>query len=181
VNTSTTPVPNLPVFGNGSLGRLTKWTGFTSSNSAIGDSNIYEDKFGKVGIGTTSPTSLLTVQGVIETSGGIKFGDGTTQTTSAAGALFGVAHNATLQGNGTTASPLGIAVPLTLSGSVDAGAILSAANSSTAGDGVSGSSRDGAGLSGLSQTGNGVFGQSAGSGSGLRALSESGDGVFAFS
>src|SRR5262245_13078620 len=33
---------NLPVMGNGTGGRLTKWTGFTSSNSLIGDSTIYE-------------------------------------------------------------------------------------------------------------------------------------------
>ena len=33
---------NLQVFGSGTLGRLTKWTGFTSSNSSIGDSGIFE-------------------------------------------------------------------------------------------------------------------------------------------
>ena len=49
------PAANLPVFGSGTVGRLTKWGGFTSTNSAIGDSGIYEDKFGKVGIGTDSP------------------------------------------------------------------------------------------------------------------------------
>ena len=38
------PAANLQVLGNGSLGRLTNWTGFTSNNSTIGDSNIYEDK-----------------------------------------------------------------------------------------------------------------------------------------
>ena len=75
--------PNLPVTGGGTLGRLTKWSGFTSSNSAIGDSSIYEDKFGKVGIGTDSPTSRLTVAGAIESSsGGVKFPDGTVQTTA---------------------------------------------------------------------------------------------------
>ena len=51
----------LPVTGNGTLGRLTKWSGFTSSNSAIENSTIYEDKFGLVGIGTEAPTSRLTV------------------------------------------------------------------------------------------------------------------------
>ncbi len=45
------------------------------------------DSSGNVGIGTASPASLLTVAGVMEsTSGGVKFPDGTTQTT-AAGAL----------------------------------------------------------------------------------------------
>src|SRR5262249_19753709 len=48
--------PTLPVIGGGTLGRLTKWTGFTSTNSVIGDTTILEDKYGKVGIGTDSPT-----------------------------------------------------------------------------------------------------------------------------
>jgi hypothetical protein len=75
--------PNLTVLGSGTLGRLTKWTGFTSSNSFIGDSTIFEDKVGKVGIGTDMPTSKLTVAGTIEsTSGGVKFPDGSVQTTA---------------------------------------------------------------------------------------------------
>ncbi len=41
---------------------------------------------GDIGIGTTSPSSKLTVAGTIEsTSGGVKFPDGTTQTTAAVG------------------------------------------------------------------------------------------------
>ena len=101
---------NLPVTGSGTLGRLTKWTGFTSSNAAIGDSSIYEDKFGKVGIGTDSPTAKLTVAGTVEATGGFKFADGTVQTTSAAGALFTVAHDATLTGDGTVTAPLSVAI-----------------------------------------------------------------------
>ena len=62
ITSSTLPVPNPPVFGSGSLGRLTKWIGFTSTSSSIGDSNIYEDKFGKVGIGTTSPPGRVLVK-----------------------------------------------------------------------------------------------------------------------
>ncbi|HEV8483789.1 MAG TPA: hypothetical protein VGV87_09590 [Blastocatellia bacterium] len=99
---------NLQVFGNGTPGTMTKWTGFTSSNSTIGDSNVYEDKFGKVGIGTTAPTSLLTVHGMIETTlGGYKFPDGTVQAT--VGIPF-VIHDATLMGDGRSATPLGIAL-----------------------------------------------------------------------
>ena len=183
VSASTLPVPNLPVFGSGSLGRLTKWIGFTSTSSGIGDSNIYEDKFGKVGIGTTSPTSLLTVQGVIETSGGIKFADGTMQTTSPAGALFGVAHDSTLQGNGTTASLLGVGVPFILSGSVASpGAIIKATNTSIAGAAIHGVGGNGSGtvsaipvgVMGDSDTGLGVVGISNND-SGVYGISSSGD------
>src|SRR5262249_21899405 len=64
------------------------------------------------GIGTQRPTSALTVAGQIEsTSGGIKFPNGTVQTTSAAGSLLLVNHDATLSGNGTTGSPLGVNIP----------------------------------------------------------------------
>src|SRR5215510_14626080 len=105
--------PNLTVLGGGTLGRLTKWTGFTSSNSFIGDSTIFEDKFGMVGIGTDTPTSKLTVAGMIQSmGGGLKFPDGTVQTTSASGALLTVQHDSTLTGGGTQASPLGVASPL---------------------------------------------------------------------
>ncbi|HEU4389399.1 MAG TPA: hypothetical protein VFV34_16465 [Blastocatellia bacterium] len=97
--------PSLPATGSGTLGRLTKWTGFTGSNSAIGDTTIYEDKFGKVGIGTDSPTSRLTVAGVIESTGGFKFPDGSVRTSA------GVIHDATLKGDGTAASPLAVAAP----------------------------------------------------------------------
>src|SRR5262249_33489411 len=75
--------PNLQVLGGGTVGRLTKWTGFTFSNSFIGDTTIFEDKSGNVGIGTDTPTSKLTVAGTIESlSGGFKFPDGTLQTTA---------------------------------------------------------------------------------------------------
>jgi hypothetical protein len=75
--------PNVTVQGSGTIGRLTKWTGFTSSNSFIGDSTMFESKSGLVGLGTDSPTSKLTVIGMIEsTSGGVKFPDGTVQMTA---------------------------------------------------------------------------------------------------
>ena len=153
--------PSLPVVGSGTVGKLTKWTGITGSNSVIGDSNIFEDKFGKVGIGTTTPTSPLTVQGMIEiTLGGLKFPDGTLQTTSAAGALFSVAHDTTLRGNGTIASPLGVAIPLILSGSVPNGAVFFAQNASDGGDGVVGIAGKG---------GTGVTASGGSGGTGVRA------------
>lgn len=62
----------------------------------------------KVGIGTTAPTSRLTVAGLIETTtGGVKFPDGTIQTTAAAGGSV-TTDGTTLTGNGTAASPLAI-------------------------------------------------------------------------
>src|SRR3989440_2417327 len=57
----------------------------------------------KVGIGTTAPTSKLTVAGLIETTtGGVKFPDSTIQTTAAAGGITGVTTGAGLTGGGTS-------------------------------------------------------------------------------
>src|SRR5262245_65926141 len=56
-------------------GRIAKFT----TNKALGDSNITEDGSGRIGIGTTLPTSTLTVNGIIEMMGGLKFPDGTLQ------------------------------------------------------------------------------------------------------
>jgi hypothetical protein len=104
---------NSTVTGSGTAGQLTRWYGASGSSYVVGDSVITEDKFGKIGIGTTAPTSKLTVQGMIETTlGGYKFPDGTVQTTAAVSGLQSVFHNATLAGNGTSGSPLGIALPL---------------------------------------------------------------------
>ena len=107
-----------PVVGFGTPGRLTRWTGSNPTSSFIGDSKIFESKFGLIGIGTDTPTSTLTVAGMIETTlGGYKFPDGTVQTTAAApNALSAVIHDATLAGDGTSGSPLKVAVPLNLVG-----------------------------------------------------------------
>jgi hypothetical protein len=65
--------------GPGTTGQIAR---FNSPNS-VGDSVIFEDKFGKVGVGTSAPTSKFTVAGMIESqSGGIKFPDGTIQTSA---------------------------------------------------------------------------------------------------
>lgn len=167
--------PNLQVLGSGTIGRLPKWTGVTSTNSFIGDSMIFESKLGLVGIGTDLPTSKLTVAGTIEsTAGGFKFPDGSIQTTAgiapnqvvrslnglmgdvtlvgsgvitvtpsgntltiaAPNALSSVVHDSTLIGNGTTGSPLGVAVPLILSASVGTGGVIEATNTADGQQGI---------------------------------------------
>jgi|11_taG_2_1085331.scaffolds.fasta_scaffold03382_2 hypothetical protein len=84
----TNAVPNL------NTGRL--FVG-NSSNQAVADGTLYVDiANSRVGIGTTSPASPLTVAGVIEsTSGGVKFPDGTTQTTASAGGGGNVSNTGT--------------------------------------------------------------------------------------
>ncbi len=164
-----------PVTGSGTAGQLVKWAGSTSTTSVVGDSNIFEDKFGKVGIGTRTPTSLLTVQGMIEsTLGGFKFPDGTVQTSAfsasqvvsslnglkgnvtlaagtnitimpsgntltiaATGLLTGVNHDSTLKGDGTAAMPLGLAIPLIITGDVDNGnGVITSTNTAAGGPGL---------------------------------------------
>ena len=134
-------------------GRIAKFT----DSKFVGDSNITEDESGRIGVGTTLPTSQLTVNGVIEmmgAAGGIKFSDGTLQTTAG---LATVSRDNTLKGNGTPASPLGVAVPLTLNGSVEFGSVLVVSNTKTSSTGVTANGGpSGAGVRG--QGGNGTFG-----------------------
>ncbi|MGH9824247.1 MAG: hypothetical protein ACREDR_13460, partial [Blastocatellia bacterium] len=100
------------VTGGGTAGHLAKWAGSAAGTTTIADSGVFENKFGQVGIGTSSPGSLLTVAGTIESkSGGVKFPDGTVQTTAgiaSGSALTSVAHDPSLTGNGTSASPLAV-------------------------------------------------------------------------
>ena len=125
---------NLPVIGGGTFGHITKWTGF-GTNSVIGDSTIFEDKLGRVGIGTDSPASSLTVAGMIETTfGGLKFPDGTIQTTAGLGSIF---HDGTLTGNGTNGLPFGVAIPLSLIGQAPDVFALEVVNTAASGAGVS--------------------------------------------
>ena len=98
--------PAINFSGFGTTGRIAKF----EDRKVLGNSVITEGSKGRIGIGTETPGSALTVAGEIEsTSGGIKFPDGTVQTTSAEMALFQVNHDATFAGNGTTASPISIA------------------------------------------------------------------------
>ena len=80
---SVASTPLVPVTGSGTLGQITKWVGINPSEGfVIGDSVITETPQGKIGIGTTTPTSTLTVAGTIEALNGYKFPDGTTQNTA---------------------------------------------------------------------------------------------------
>jgi hypothetical protein len=104
------------------------------------------------------------------TLGGLKFPDGSLQTTAAVTGLQSVIHNATLQGQGTQGSPLGVAIPLSLTG---AGAeILSVQNNSVGGGGIvitagDGNSSDGGG-DGIVTSGGDASASEAGGG-GVRA------------
>jgi len=95
-------------FDTATPGRIPKF----DNNLFLINSVITEDALGRIGIGVVTPSSALTVAGRIESKeGGIKFPDGTVQLTSAAASSFQVNHNATLTGNGTIASPLGVNIP----------------------------------------------------------------------
>jgi hypothetical protein len=81
-------------------------------------------------------------------------------TLAAPNALSSISHNATLMGNGTGGMPLGVAIPLSLSGAT----AISVMTVTNTGSGISvfGSSVSDAGVLGSSSSGDGVFGQSLG-------------------
>jgi hypothetical protein len=108
-----------------------------SNSMVLGDGTI------KVGIGTTAPGQKLSVAGIIEsTTGGVKFPDGTVQTTAGAGGGGTGTVTSVAAGAGLSASP---ANPITSSGtfSIATGGVINSmlANSSltvNAGTGLSG-------------------------------------------
>lgn len=62
-----------------------------TTGKVLADSGVVVDASGNVGIGTTSPGQKLSVAGTIEsTSGGVKFPDGSTQTTAFSPNFVGV-------------------------------------------------------------------------------------------
>ena len=162
--------------GNGTPGRISKFI----DNKSLGDSNITEDESGRIGVGTTLPTSQPTVNGVIEmmgAAGGIKFPDGTLQTTAG---IPTVSRDSTLAGNGTQASPLGLAVPLKLNTYVQFGSVVEVSNGNVASHAITatGGADGGVGLRGFGTDGgipgNGVIGVGGDSGPGGTGVSAGG-------
>jgi hypothetical protein len=171
------------VHGSGTVGKISLWVDTRpNGESTLGDSIITQLN-GHIGIGLATPASKLTVQGMIETTlGGYKFPDGTVQTTAALSGLQSVFHDQTLQGDGTQGRPVGVAVPLNVTGAVLAdlsdSAVIKATNTAeqgtgvtaTGGDSGSGSAFGGDGVSARGGAGNlGGFGVSARGGAGNTA------------
>jgi hypothetical protein len=90
------PPPPL-VRGSGTVNQITKWT----ATDEIGDSAIAESG-GNIGVGVTTPTAKLHVAGIIHsTTGGVKFPDGSVQTTAASsGGVTSVTASAPLASSG---------------------------------------------------------------------------------
>ncbi|MBI3950061.1 MAG: tail fiber domain-containing protein [Acidobacteria bacterium] len=112
-----------------------------------------------------------------------------TLTIAAPNALSSVSTNNTLMGNGTSGMPLGVAVPLSLSGSTGVSSAIITADNSGSGRGVAGICTGGIGVFGSGGTG--VIGSGSGFGvegitdnsfgAGVRGFSSSGIGVRATS
>lgn len=147
--------------GDGVRGQSNSGTGvsgFSSSGAGVrgqslsGEAGRFEGKVivnGNVGIGVASPISKLAVAGVIETtSGGVKFPDGTIQTSRG---LTSVSTTCcTLNGNGTSSSPLSVHVPLTLESAAIHSTIAGTnTNANAASRGLYGQASGGIGVHGI--------------------------------
>jgi len=163
------------VSGGGTLGALPKWVGIKNTSFELGDSIISESAAGNIGIGTATPSSKLTVQGLIETTlGGVKFPDGTLQTTAGLAALI---HDTTLKGNGSSGSPIGVALPLVLSAPIGGGERLLTVKTN-GGVAIRAENQLGTGLEAISNSSPGVRATSSSS-TGITAISVSSDAVLA--
>ncbi|MGE0480019.1 MAG: hypothetical protein AB7Q17_06050 [Phycisphaerae bacterium] len=65
--------------------RIVGWNDLRLYGDNIGGPDMYIHTNGNVGIGTTAPANKLTVNGIVEAIGGVRFGDGTTQFTAGGG------------------------------------------------------------------------------------------------
>jgi hypothetical protein len=118
-------------FGNGAAGVVAS---ISAAGNAVFSGTGNSSFAGNLGIGTTTPTSKLTVTGVVQsTSGGFKFPDGSVLTTAAAKGITSVSHDATLAGSGTSTSPLSLASPLTLTSSSASNAAITINNAAPGG------------------------------------------------
>ena len=150
------------VHGAGTVGKIALWAGIRPNGESILGDSIITQSNNNIGIGLATPSSKLSVQGIIEaTLGGYKFPDGTIQTTAAISGLQLVSHDSTLMGLGTSDSPLGVAVPLVLTGSSFSNPVLAVTNTAAGGGvGIFGQNDSGAGVQGQSVDGFGVSGSS---------------------
>src|SRR5262245_28420483 len=121
----TAAAANLDAVSNRAIIRLPMWTG-SSATPFRSDFTFFGQNFAFEGQGKdwarSMPPGSATVATIL---GGMNFRS-TPSLLAAAGSppLFTVAHDATLQGDGSSGSPLGIKLPLTLSGSLNLNGLL---------------------------------------------------------
>ncbi len=148
------------VNGGGAAGHIARWL---DSNTL--ETSIISQENSKIGIGTTSPTSKLTVNGRVESlSGGFRFPDDSTQTTAFKIPLFIVdsaAENYAIIVGSNNSTGIGVQGIASQGTGVE--------GNSLTGDGVRGNSQDGTAIRGVSTNGTGVFGLSGG-GNGVAAV-----------